>query len=294
MAAAADKSRRVAPNAPGRRRFLVEVARTAGGVALLGLGVGLYSRQAASLPPQAIRPPGALPEPDFLGACVRCGLCVRDCPYDTLRLSKLGEPVATGTPYFIARQVPCEMCEDIPCVKACPTGALDHGLTDIDDARMGLAVLVDQETCIAFQGLRCEVCYNVCPVRDKAITLERQHNPRSGMHAFFIPVVHSDACTGCGKCERACVMEEAAIKVMPRQLAKGELGHHYRLGWKEKEKAGHSLVTPDTPHRYNLPEGQRYEYEGKGLILDESSGGADTPFGDSALDTLNRGVVEKH
>lgn len=269
-----------------RRGFLVDMARTACGVALLGLGVGLYSRQAASLPAEAIRPPGALAENDFLGACVRCGLCVRDCPYDTLRLAELGDKVAHGTPYFIARDIPCEMCQDIPCVKACPTGALDHSLTDIDDARMGLAVVIDQESCIAFHGLRCEVCFNVCPIRGKAITLDMLHNPRSGKHALFIPVVHSDACTGCGKCEKSCILDEAAIKVLPIQLAKGLLGRHYRLGWKEKEAAGGSLVTPDEEHRYNLPEGMRYDYEGRGLIREESG---QTPYGADPLETLKRG-----
>lgn len=269
----------------GRRRFLADLARTAGGVALLGLGVGMYARQAASLPAHALRPPGALPEADFLGTCIRCGLCVRDCPYNTLSLAEPGSAVATGTPYFIARDIPCEMCEDIPCIKACPTGALDHTLTDIDAARMGLAVVVDQETCIAFQGLRCEVCFNVCPVRGKAITLEMRHNDRSGKHALFIPEVHSDACTGCGKCEQACVMERAAIKVLPVKLARGELGHHYRLGWEEKRRAGDSLVAPDVPHRYNLPEGQRYEHGGEGLIFETPA--AETPFGNSPLDTLN-------
>ncbi|NNG13322.1 MAG: ferredoxin-type protein NapG [Halobacteria archaeon] len=283
---ASGKPGRRAPTRAGRRQFLAVMARTAGGVALLGLGVGLYSRQAASLPADAIRPPGALPEDDFLGACIRCGLCVRDCPFDTLRLGELGEDVATGTPYFVARAIPCEMCDDIPCVKVCPTGALDPALTDIDEARMGLAVLVDQETCIAFQGLRCEVCFNVCPIRGEAITLEMRHNDRSGKHARFIPQVHSDTCTGCGKCERACILEEAAIKVMPIRLAKGELGHHYRLGWQEKQQAGESLVAPDAPHRYNLPEGQRYDHGGEGLIFEPPS--SETPFGDSALETLNQ------
>ncbi|HFD78995.1 MAG TPA: ferredoxin-type protein NapG [Gammaproteobacteria bacterium] len=282
------KRQRKAPNSASRRRFLVEMARTGGGVALFALGVGMYARQAASLPAQALRPPGALAEADFLGACVRCGLCVRDCPYDTLRLAKPGEPVATGTPYFTAREVPCEMCEDIPCVKACPTGALDHGLDDIDDARMGLAVLVDEENCLNFRGLRCDVCYRICPSIDKAITLEMQHNARSGMHAMFIPTVHSDACTGCGKCEKACVLEEAAIKVLPLKLARGELGHHYRWGWEEKRKAGGSLVTPDQPHRYNLPEGERYDYEGQGLIMEDKGG--EVPFGDDPLSTLKRGM----
>jgi ferredoxin-type protein NapG len=180
------------------------------------------------------------------------------------------------------------MCEDIPCVKACPTGALDHELTDIDDARMGLAVLIDEENCLNFQGLRCDVCYRVCPSIDKAITLEMQHNARSGKHAMFIPTVHSDACTGCGKCEKACVLEEAAIKVLPTRLAKGELGHHYRWGWEEKQKAGGSLVAPDQQHRYNLPEGERYDYEGKGLIFEENSD--KVPFDSDPLDTLKRGM----
>ena len=224
----------------------------------------MYARKA--LPAQVLRPPGALPEKDFLAACVRCGLCVRACPYDILRLAEPGEPIPTGTPYFTARTGPCEMCPDLPCVPACPSGALDHGLTEIDKARMGLAVLVDQEMCIAFQGLRCEVCFNVCPVRGKAITIEPQANPRTGIHAMLIPAVHSDSCTGCGKCEQACILEAAAIKVYPRQLAKGAASGHYRLGWEEKGKAGNALVTPDETHHYHLPEGVDYEHGGRGLI----------------------------
>lgn len=269
-----------------RRQFLQESARTVSGVAFLGLGLGLFSRKAYTLPAEAIRPPGALAEQPFLGACVRCGLCVRDCPYDTLKLAELNDEVTTGTPYFTARDIPCEMCDDIPCVVACPTGALDKALTNIDDARMGLAVIVDQENCLNYLGLRCDVCYRVCPLINKAITLEPQHNPRTGKHTLFIPVVHSDACTGCGKCEHACVLEQAAIKVLPITLAKGELGHHYRLGWEEKQKAGKSLVSPDQPHEYNLPEGYRYEYEGQGLLprqMDDS-----VPFADNPLETLNK------
>jgi len=236
--------------AVSRRRFLATTARNAGAAGAFGLMVGLFATQARSLPAVAIRPPGAGTEADFLSACVRCGLCVRDCPYPTLTLASFGEDVPVGTPYFVARRYPCEMCDDIPCVKACPTGALDKTLNDIDDARMGLAVLVDHETCLNVQGLRCDVCYRVCPVIGKAITLERRHNVRTGKHAMFIPTVHSDACTGCGKCERACVLEKSAIRVFPRHLAKGESGAHYRLGWEEKSKKGESLV----PGLIDLPD----------------------------------------
>ncbi len=134
------------------------------------------------------------------------------------------------------------MCEDLPCVRACPTGALDPNLTDIKQSRMGLAVLVDHETCLSYLGLRCEVCYRVCPLIDKAITLETLHNERTQKHALFIPTVHSEHCTGCGKCEKACVLDTAAIRVVALHLAKAAVGGHYRLGWEEKAKAGQSLI----------------------------------------------------
>ena len=267
-----------------RRQFLRSSLATAAGCSLVGLGLAVYSRQSVSLPAEALRPPGALDEEGFLGSCLRCGLCVRDCPFDTLKLAPVGDDVAVGTPYFIARDIPCEMCEDIPCVEACPSGALDPKLTDIDRARMGLAVVVDQESCIAFRGLRCEVCFNVCPVRGDAISIDMQHNPRSGKHALFIPVVHSDSCTGCGKCEQACILLEAAIKVLPYKLARGSGGEHYRFGWQEKEKAGEALVTPDAEHLYNLPEGLEYDHAGEGLRQESP-----LPFSSNPLDTLNRG-----
>ena len=118
------------------------------------------------------------------------------------------------------------MCEDIPCVKACPSGSLNHELTDIEDSKMGVAVLIDEKNCLNFKGLRCDVCYRVCPLIDDAITLEMQHNERSGHHAMFLPTVNSDSCTGCGKCEHACVLEQAAIKVLPPHIAVGKAAAH--------------------------------------------------------------------
>lgn len=106
-----------------RRQFLADMAKGACGVGLLGVGLGGVARQQAqAVPAQALRPPAALDETEFLSACVRCGLCVEACPYDTLKLARLFDPVTTGTPYFKARAVPCEMCDDIPCVVACPAG----------------------------------------------------------------------------------------------------------------------------------------------------------------------------
>ncbi|RZQ23435.1 ferredoxin-type protein NapG [Vibrio vulnificus] len=230
-----------------RRRFLRDSVRTFAGVGAAAAVLGLQSKQSQARGGTGVplRPPGALPKGEFEKACTRCGLCVQACPYDTLKLATLLSPVESGTPYFHAREIPCEMCEDIPCVVACPSGALDPNLTDIDDARMGLAVLIDHESCLNWQGLRCDVCYRVCPVIDEAITLEHVRNERTGYHAKLIPTVHSDKCTGCGKCEQACITEVAAIKVIPHDLAQGKIGDHYQLGWEEITKPLQNTA-PDT------------------------------------------------
>lgn len=238
---------------PARRQFLKNATRTVAGVCGAGVILGLQQNQSLAREGVALRPPGALAEEAFTSACTRCGQCVQACPYDMLHLASLLSPMEAGTPYFVARDKPCEMCVDIPCMNACPSGALS-GLQDIGEARMGLAVLLDHETCLNWQGLRCDVCYRVCPLIDKAITLERVHNDRTSIHAKLIPTVHSDACTGCGKCEQACVLEEAAIKVLPMDLAKGMLGRHYRLGWQEKQNAGKSLIEDQHPNGFKTME----------------------------------------
>lgn len=230
------------PVNPARRKAFADAARFGAGAAACGVMLAAFTEQSKSLPAQTLRPPGAGPEKDFLAACVRCGLCVRACPYDTLKLADWRDGPALGTPYFVARAIPCEMCDDIPCVKACPTGALDPALTDIAKAEMGVASITSRETCLNLQGLRCDVCYRVCPSIDKAITLETTHNARTSKHAIFEPVVHADECTGCGKCEKACVLEDAAIRVLPRKVAVGKQDAHYLRGWEEKEKAGGALV----------------------------------------------------
>ena len=81
----------------GRRRFLGDSLRVACGVGLVAFGLGTYQRQARALPAMAIRPPGvAGSEQQFQSACVRCGLCVRDCPFDTLKLAELRKVVQEG------------------------------------------------------------------------------------------------------------------------------------------------------------------------------------------------------
>lgn len=206
-----------------RREMLRDAARAGGVVCAAGLGLIAFVENARQTAAAALRPPGALPEDQFLSACVHCGLCVRACPYDTLHLATLLDDAPLGTPFFTARETPCFMCPDVPCAKACPTGALDRNIASINDADMGVAVLVGHETCLNYKGQNCSVCWRVCPIRDSAITLEPQVIDGRRM---IIPVVHSRNCTGCGTCEKQCVLGHAAIRVLPRPLGLGGKGRN--------------------------------------------------------------------
>lgn len=199
-----------------RRKALSSALALGAAAAILGARV---RGERSSLPPaDRIRPPGALAEAAFLDACVRCGLCVRACPYDVLHLAELGGPVPAGTPYFVARAQACRMCEDIPCVPACPTGALDPALVDIREARMGVAELSDPRRCLSYSGAAyCHSCYQACPLKGEAIRMQQGRTAAGGV---IRPVVDADRCTGCGLCEQACVLEgSAAVTVRANHLA---------------------------------------------------------------------------
>ena len=223
-----------------RRKFILNMARGAGIASLGGFVWSAYINEATASE-LLIRPPGAIKEDDFLKTCIKCGLCVEACPFNTLKLAKPGDNKPLGTPYFIPREMPCYMCPDIPCVPVCPTGALDeksvttNGKLDINISDMGLAV-VDQESCIAFWGIQCDLCYRACPLLGKAITIEFVRNGRTGKHAFMKPIVHADACTGCGLCEKACPTQKAAIFVLPREVAMGKPGDYYIKGWDKSDE----------------------------------------------------------
>jgi ferredoxin-type protein NapG len=76
---------------------------------------------------------------------------------------------------------------------------------------------------------------------------------------MLLPTVHSDYCTGCGKCEKSCVLPgESAIKVLPIRLAQGSRAEHYRRGWEEKQAAGQSLIGEQTELPVRGLEGRAY------------------------------------
>lgn len=190
----------------------MRIVAAAGAAAVFAAGVAL----AAAPPPlPLLRPPGMASPADFAARCVRCGRCLEACPYQAIHAAPLNAGRAASTPFVNARAQACRLCRDFPCAAVCPTGALAVP-EERADAAMGTAV-VNEETCLSFQGMRCEVCYRACPLIDEAICID--YRPREGddIHAVFAPQVNAEVCPGCGLCEQRCPVSDPApaIVVVP-------------------------------------------------------------------------------
>jgi MauM/NapG family ferredoxin protein len=200
--------------------------------------------------PELIRPPGALPEAEFLARCVRCGECMKACPTNTLQpvwlkagLEGIFSPVLL--PRFAACAVNCNVCGQV-----CPTGAIrDLPLNEKKHAKMGTAWISRQNCLVWEQDRKCLVCDEVCPYN--AISFQ----PVPGL-LNAAPVVVENKCSGCGWCENKCPVQGAsAIRVNvigEIRLASGsyvEKAREYGLTFKTKESAVDRLApgTFDTP-----------------------------------------------
>jgi MauM/NapG family ferredoxin protein len=150
-----------------------------------------------------LRPPGAMAEWEFTDMCARCGHCVDACPADAI---KIDPDKASGAPHIVARNQACVICDDLSCMKVCPSGALTL-VESPEKIHMGIA-MVDQHTCLRSDweedrpAQDCKICIEVCPFGEKAIGLD-----------FHDQIEVREACTGCGLCENRCPTETAAIWV---------------------------------------------------------------------------------
>jgi len=254
-----------------RRSFILSLAKGVTLSSVAGIIWGGYISNAKANG-VFLRPPFALNENEFLQKCLRCGLCVESCPYDTLKLANFLDEATLGTPFFEPRLTPCYMCDDIPCSFACPSGALDRDFIDkkdltIDDSKMGIAY-VDSTSCIAFWGIQCDACHRACPLIDKALVLKYERNERTGKHALLMPVVDSDYCTGCGKCENACVTKKPAIFVLPPSF-KGEVSDRYIKGWDSQDDKRLENISSEVETKTGITTKSASDYLNRGSLLDE-------------------------
>lgn len=231
------------PSQDARRRFMRSIFIGGGmvGAGLAGAWPILRDHELR------LRPPGAIPEKEFLASCIKCGQCVQVCPVKAIKLADITDGFGVGVPHIDARDQACDFsCDAVQCILACPTGALTHKISKKEEVHMGIAVLKHPEICLAKQGLGfkgparpapfpglhryekidrwkpiplkdhpydlelCDLCVRECPIKG-AISLVDAPDGKGK-----IPKIHKE-CTGCGMCEMICPTEPAAIVIVPRK-----------------------------------------------------------------------------
>ena len=199
----------------GRGDFLKSL-----GTLMAGFLAERIEETVAGMGPELQRPPGALDELAFLTACTRCDKCLPACPQRAILKAPPGTGLSVGTPFIRPRTGPCYLCTELPCVPACPEGALIwpklRGIEGPRAVRMGTA-RIKPSLCLTYPADNrepedCRICVDRCPFPGEAIRLSA---PEAGGRAH--PEVIADGCTGCGLCTFACPTDDPAIVVDPRR-----------------------------------------------------------------------------
>ena len=218
------------------------------GVLGLVLGGGMVFSPYVLRAENRLRPPGAVDEKKFLALCIKCGQCLQVCPYHSIKLSDFWMGHGIGTPYIDANERGCYACSAVPCVLACPSGALDHHCEKPEDIKMGIAVLEFPDTCLAisktvipkgyndrmhkftnsvmnkheleekllekfdqFEGKQCTLCADICPIPNPLSAIAMVPDAGGGKR----PEIY-DGCIGCGACQEVCPTKIPSIVVKPR------------------------------------------------------------------------------
>jgi MauM/NapG family ferredoxin protein len=229
----------------GRRRFLLSAGAGLAAAAVVKAG------PASAKEDRFIRPPGSVPEPEFLARCIRCGACNKGCPTYGLQPAGMERGLdGLWTPRLISRIGGCEEKCNV-CGWICPTHAIRAlPLEEKRFVKIGEAVL-DEKLCIVWKDDKaCLICDEICPY--DAIEFRWVTNPKSTLKR---PVVLKDKCTGCGLCETKCpIAGRSAIEI-------------YSIG-QERKREG-SYITPE----------KRKLREIKGPATDSLKGGEALPEG---------------
>ena len=208
----------------GRRGFLSASVGTASSIVgglLASTGTKVFGANLDGHGPRPVRPPGSVPEEQFLQMCIRCGECFQSCPSDVLQPLGFQQGLeGLWTPHVVADWAGCSSsCS--ACGQVCPTGAIRSlPLDEKRHARMGLAV-INKSTCLPFHGEPCQLCVDEC-IAAGYDALEFVHvgtevdaagQPVEGT-GTLAPLLVPDKCVGCGLCQTRCY----AINVVSKQL----------------------------------------------------------------------------
>ena len=224
----------------GRRGFVAAAAGTCasflGGFSIAAATKAFGARLDDPNAVRPIRPPGSVPEPDFLQMCIRCGECFQACPSDVLQPLAFQQGLeGLWTPHVVADWAGCaSSCN--ACGQVCPTGAIRAlPLEEKRVARMGLAI-VDDATCLPLAGREaCQLCVDECTAAgydaieftQVGTELDELGMPIEGT-GFLAPLVVPEKCVGCGLCQTRCY----GINVLSKGLLEHsaiiiETGHSY-------------------------------------------------------------------
>lgn len=169
---------------------------------------GLAVIEQKKLPTRAVpvKPAGSVSLTHFATHCTACQLCVSACPEHVLRpsgnLMTLMQPEMQFDKGYC--RPGCTRCSDV-----CPTGAisLKNMLTRAEEqiepaaikatVQMGHAVWIADNCVVLSDNVSCGNCARHCPA-------EAIYMVESDKSEHPIPVVDTEKCLGCGKCEYVC------------------------------------------------------------------------------------------
>ena len=167
-----------------RREFLTAGVAGVAAIPLVRIGGSPGPNWNARL----VRPPGSLPEDQFLSRCIKCGQCMRICPTNVIHPAGLTAGLeGLWTPVLNFR-IGTSGCQHncIACGNLCPTAAirpislaerrgLDQYLSS-GPIKIGTA-FIDRGRCLPWAMDRpCIVCQENCPVSPKAIFTRERYN----------------------------------------------------------------------------------------------------------------------
>jgi len=274
-----------------KRGFMTACISSAVAAPLLSLN---FHKKNSEGNPGIIRPPGSVPEDEFLAKCVRCGECMRVCKTNGLHPTIL-EAGLSGmwTPQLIPRIGYCAH-DCVLCTRVCPSGAITK-LPKEKKQRLAIGkARIDRSRCIPWVGyarlpdldknwedVSCGVCEEVCPVPTKAIHFNTYvHSNGKEIRRVY---VREESCIGCGFCEKVCpvkgrsaiVVEGIQPQVMTSEIDITESNFFPQSidGWQRK--------------------GKPIVYAGKDKLFEYINGGAETYLSYSFIQVSTSTYIRK-